>query len=456
MDVLETYTPQISVLGAILLQPELMGEAMLSLTADDFQSGLCRAAWQAMTDLFRNGKTPDVILVKDALNGFPDVPQFLTSCMEAAPMASGFRDHVDALRKQAMLCRLRDIGRELMECSDIDEAAALMDRGNAATVRCSARERRNMAEMFRSFGDRHSSSAKPDFLPWPIKPLNEGVKVVKGKYIVIGGYPSDGKTAFALQCAIAQADGRRKVAFYSFETDADTVEDRAMSCMANISMNAIQNNRLDDDDWARYAHASGHTEKPFQVVAASDMTVDDIRADALANRYQVIYIDYLQLINPPRRSRYSTRYEEVTEISRSLQKLAKSTGITVVALSQMSRPSADKKSNISEPTMHNLRESGQIEQDADVIMLLYRTNQRDILAPRYLTVGKNKEGATGTWMLDFDGKHQRFSMSPYQGESPLAKVKGKTKPTPVLDQKPEREIPGQYSILNGDDPLLPF
>lgn len=453
MDSLETYTPQVSVLGAIMLQPELMGEAMLSLSADDFQSPNCRVCWQSMTRIFREGQNLDVVLLRDALTGFPNASAFLASCMESAPMAGNFQAHVQALKRQSMLIRLKDLGRTLSECSDLDEALGLLSKANEISIQRSARERRSMEQMMRSFGERHSAQVMPDFLPWPLKPLNDGVKVAGGKFLVIGGYPSDGKTAFALQSAMVQADRGRRAAFYSFETDANTVEDRALACAAQISMEVIQDNRLTDDDWGRYAQSGELSGRPFDVVAASGMTVDDIRADALAHRYQVIYVDYLQLITPARRNNNFSRFDEVSEISRGLQQLAKTTGITVVALSQMTRPAADKKGNVPPPTMHNLRESGQIEQDADVIMLIYRRNHKDIRAPRYLDVAKNKEGRTGSWTLHFDGIHQTFSLATNQ-EPPegMPKPIKPHRPTSVLNQEQYE----QYRILDGKDPNLPF
>lgn len=453
-DQLETYTPQLSVIGAILLWPENMGEAMQQLRPEDFLHPGCRVVWQEMCRMFRNGQTVDVVLLRDALTGFDNATAFLTSAMEVAPYAANFRAHIRALKRQAMLNRLRDLGKSLAEAADLDEATALLDQGNAISIRSAARERRSMDGMLRSFADRHSSQVKPDFLPWPIRPLNDGVKVTGGKFVVIGGYPSDGKTAFAIQSAVCQAGKNRRAAFYSFETDADTCEDRALACMAGISMEAIQDNRLTDADWQSYAQQSAFADLPFEVIAAAGMTVDDIRADALAHRYQVIYVDYLQLITPSRRNNSFSRFDEVSEISRSLQQLAKTTGITVVALSQMTRPAADKQGKVPAPTMHNLRESGQIEQDADVIMLIYRLDHKDIRAPRYLDVAKNKEGRTGRWALQFDGAHQRFALAARQDDAPpMPAAKKSHARTPVLSRD-NAQMP--FQEINGEDPHLPF
>lgn len=434
MDILDSYTLEQSVLGTIIINPSLMGEAVLSLSAEDFQIPDCKACWQAMNRLFREGNMVDIPLLLAALTGYPNAGQFLMDCMEAAPYAVNIPAHIKALKHQSMLARLRDLGQSLSVCIDLDEALELLAKGNNISIYRAARDRRNMSQMFQSFANRHSAKTVPEYLPWPMKPLNDGIKVAGGKFVVVGGYPSDGKTAFALQSAMVQAENGWKTAFYSFETDADTAEDRLLSHLAQISMEAIQDNLLTNDDWSRWAEASGkRAEFPFDIVTASEMTVDDIRADALAHRYQVIYVDYLQLISPGRRNSNFSRFDEVSEISRRLQQLAKTTGITVVALSQMSRPAADKKGNVPAPTMHNLRESGQIEQDADVIMLIYRRNQKDIRAPRFLDVAKNKEGRTGHWTLCFDGAHQSFSMSESQDPPEGMPPKKRTHySTPVL------------------------
>lgn len=455
IDIADSYSPQISVIGIILLDPKLMGEASLLLSAEDFQHPGCRMCWQAMQKIFREGREIDPVLLRDSLTGADNVNQFLMACMDAAPTAANFLAHVQALKRQAMLARLKDIGQLLTDCTDIPEAMELLDKANEISIQRQARERRNMAGMLSSFGARHAEQARPDYLQWPFRPLNEGIHAAGGKFIVIGGYPSDGKTAFALACAMVHARQQKSTVFYSFETDCNTVEDRLLATIANINMDNIQNNTLDDGAWQRFAGVSDASQWPFEVVAAAGMTVDDIRADALAHHYSVIYVDYLQLINPGRRSRNENRFEEVSEISRGLQRLAKTTGITVIALSQMARPQADKKGNVPEPSMHNLRESGQIEQDADVIMLLYRMDQKNIRAQRKLTIAKNKEGRTGRWWLDFDGEYQRFAMAQKQdGKESLPAAKGRHHPTPVLGESPQEQR--SFYEVNGDDPNMPF
>ena len=140
------------------------------------------------------------------------------------------------------------------------------------------------------------------------------------------------------------------------------------------------------------------------------MTVADIQALSQSLHLDVIYVDYLQNVAPERGRRNQSAYERVTELSNSLQQMARRTGITLVALSQLSRPDKAKNGSTPAPTMSSLRQSGQIEQDAKIIMLLYREDASRRNGPRILKVEKNKEGQAGFALrLRFEGETQRFT-----------------------------------------------
>lgn len=133
--------------------------------------------------------------------------------------------------------------------------------------------------------------------------------------------------------------------------------------------------------------------------------------------------------------------------------MSQNTGISVVALSQMTRPAPKSDGTYPEPTMHNLRESGQLEQDADVIMLLYRLDQNNIKAQRRLAIPKNKEGEIGRFTLDFDGKYQQFSLADEPDErAKMPAPRGKTHRTPVLSEMQQES----YYEISGEDEKLPF
>ena len=187
--------------------------------------------------------------------------------------------------------------------------------------------------------------------------------------------------------------------------------------------------------------------RKLELIQASGMTAQDIRADALARRYEVVYIDYLQLIEPE--SRKVNRTEQVSAISRSLQKFAHGTGRLVVALSQLSRQEKASEDKLVEPTMSDLRESGQIEQDADAILLLYLEEPaRREESRRILKIAKNKEGTAGKVYLVFDGPFQRFRESAIEEPAPAAKRQ--TYKRPPKEQLDFFDLPGP------DEEPMPF
>ena len=142
----------------------------------------------------------------------------------------------------------------------------------------------------------------------------------------------------------------------------------------------------------------------LSLIRASSMTVEDIRAYTLAHRFDVIYVDYLTLIRAPGK----TEFDQATYISKALHQMAQDLNITVVALSQLSRADKAGEDKLVEPTMSDLRESGQIEQDADVVMFIFREEPGLLRSRRILRVAKNKEGETGQIPLVFRGETQTF------------------------------------------------
>lgn len=168
------------------------------------------------------------------------------------------------------------------------------------------------------------------------------------------------------------------------------------------------------------------------MVRSSSMTVEDIAAYTRAKRFDVIYIDYLTLIQAPGR----TEFDQATYISKALHRLAQDTGVTVIALSQLSRPESGK---VKPPTLASLRSSGQIEQDADIVMFIYREEPGMLRSRRILAVAKNKEGETGRVPLLFNGETQTFRVD----TNGLIKVK---RQEPEYKQASFYELPGSEPL----------
>lgn len=207
---------------------------------------------------------------------------------------------------------------------------------------------------------------------------------------------------------MAQAKAGYRVGYYSLETKPEKMADRMFASLAKVSMGQIKSRTFGAYEWEKFAEAANcvATVCPFDVIRAAGSTVDDITTDAIGHGYQVIYVDYVQLVQVPG-VRNSDRYAQVTAASQGLKTFAQSTNTAVVALAQLSRPDKEGKSgNYVPPSMHSFRESGQLEQDADVAFLVYPSDPNDNSSNRVFKIGKNKEGPRPNVELAFRGDTQ--------------------------------------------------
>lgn len=392
---------QVGVLGSVLISPELAAKVVAETSEDDY-SGQCLSIFRAIKSLFMQGKPADVVLIRELL-GEAYTPTLL-QIMEVTPSAANVDHYIRAAKEKGRLLRLRDIGQQLQDAEDLDAASDLLEKANKAMVKRSGVQIVTMEQALSSFWERHEG--EKEYLSWPIDGLQDKLYAEAGDFIILGGYPSDGKSALALQMAYHMAMTKR-VGFFSLETSDRKLFDRMMSSVARIPMDRIKTNGMSDQDWERAGQCSGEiSARNLEYIPASGMSVSDIQAISFAQRYDVIFVDYLQLINGKGRDRFSV----VTDISIGLHTMAQSTGIVVIALAQLNRPEKKAQDKITPPpTLSSLRESGQIEQDADIVFMLYRPSFHD--QRRELMILKNKEGRLGRLTLDFDGQHQTFTRS---------------------------------------------
>ena len=398
------YMAQDSVLGAMLIDQRITGEVIASLRAEDFDEGPRREMFTAFRDLFLAGETVDPVTVLHRM-GREDkaMRTYAAQLMELTPTANNFREYAAIVREEAKRGKLRALGAALAEGPDLEAAAGLVEE---AADLLAGRKRVRSSSMVEAILDFYGRmEQKPDYLSWGLGFLDEGLYAHRGSFVVLGGRPSDGKTAFALFTAYHQAKTMR-VGFFSLETDRETLFDRLFGSISRVSSKHIKRRELTEDDYAALAGKSREMEgRDLHLIEAQGMTVQDIQAYALAARFDVIYIDYLQLI---RTERKGSRYDAVTQISMDLHTLAGKHKITVVALSQLSRPGKEREKKRLPPVLADLRESGQIEQDADSVLFLYRDEPEALRSPRTLAIAKNKEGETGRVPLKFDGDTQTF------------------------------------------------
>lgn len=242
---------------------------------------------------------------------------------------------------------------------------------------------------------------KPEYISTGLRVLDNNLHLVPGNFVVIGGRPSAGKTALSLQLACEIAKNGRKVAYFSLETDPDTLYARIIANQLGVPLHTVKNKTVSIDELDRLEDIKKY---PLFVRSAAGKSVGWIRTQSIRMQAKVVFIDYLQLIH---QAGAKDRYSAVTEISMALHEFAQSTGTLVVALAQLNRETA--RAGIP-PTAADLRESGQIEQDADAIILLAQKvkTQKRPEEHYHFALEKNKEGNVGSLDITFQMETQQF------------------------------------------------
>lgn len=428
---------QAGCIGAVLQKPELAAQ-LLSATAENDFDGPGRVAYLAISRLFSEGKAPDPVQVGELTGG--RYHEYLLQCMDVVPSVSQLPRYIDLVRDRAKLSRVREICTAALGAETLSGISENVQQAAEALAENRRQRVFGLSELLLDFYDRKRNGET--YLPSGLPALDSRLFLSAGDYVILGGRPSRGKTALAIQMALRQSRDYR-VGFYSLETEKGKVTDRLLSHYARISMDRMKRADLTDTDWDTLASATTALTDHYhlEVVEAAGCTVDEIFQTALARRHQIIYIDYLQLAQGTGKS----PYEVVTGISKRIHQLSQIHKIMVVALSQLSRQ-GDKG---EEPGMADLRESGQIEQDADAILMIYWQDAKKPSGPRWLKVAKNKEGETGRLGLDWNGSTQTFTPMTSREAPPAPKTRPVNLPksTPV----PEEWEPDQMSIEEDQD-----
>ena len=417
---------QLSCIGSALLQPELIPRLLSELRETDFD-GSFRALYQAIRGLYNDGVPVDPVTLLDRAG--QEYRDLVTGILERTPSAANFGAYSEICRKEAQLQAVRDLAAELRTAMTIEDMRLLHARIGDMITGSQRRKPRTMAELMADFVRRKTEGET--YITTGMSTLDGAIYLSGGDLVILAGQPSRGKTVLGLQLAMNQAK-RYRVGFFSLETSAAKVADRLVAQWSGVSMEAIKLARLSDEEWQSVGDATAYLAQTencqLEVMEAAGMTVDEIFAVAKARKYQIIYVDYLQIIT----GSGSSRYEVVTNISARLHTLSQQTGILTVALSQLNRSSTQGKTE--EPYMSDLRESGQIEQDADAILMIYCKDKDKTDGDRILKIAKNKEGTTNKVYLRWDGKVQRLTASSARRDAPLPRYKPLPDSTPVPPQ----------------------
>jgi len=421
-----------SVLGAILIENRALDQAVEILREEDFYREGHRTIFRVMSRLGDRRDAIDLITLKeelaregrlDAIGGAP----YISSLLDGVPRSANVEHYARIVKEKAILRNLIGSANRILDrCFDGQDAAtSLLDEAEKeifslaeTQMRSAFVHLREVAKPTLEYIDRVQQHQELiTGLATGFEKLDEMTSGLQNTdLIVVAGRPSMGKTAFALN--IAQAVGTRMgkhVGIFSLEMSREQVFLRMLCGQARVDAHQLRTGRLGAEEWSRLTPAfSDLTEAPIYIDDSAGMTVFEMRAKARRLKAEkgldLLVVDYLQLMRG--RDRSESRNQEISEISRSLKALAKEIGIPVIAVSQLSRAPEQRTGN-HRPQMSDLRESGAIEQDADVILLLfreeyYKQNDPDLEGRAELIVAKQRNGPTGVVDLVFIRDYTRF------------------------------------------------
>ena len=442
-------------LGAALIDSSLVPRIVTDLKAEDF-SGNGLLVYKAMADLFRSsrsGEDVDAVAVAHYMGDTAEARSLVAQFMGCSPNFSEINRYIEITRKSSKLSRLRDLGANLAASATLEEAIGAADGISEQLLERPGLKGYGPQELLQSFYDRHRNPGEKN--NWKLRSVGDYVRMRKGQFIIIGAEPSGGKTAFALE-QMWEWSLTKRVLFVSLETDADLIFDSQMASLAGISMDALETDSLTQKDWERAKEVESEIlSRTFKILPASGLGLSGIKAAAISYRADIVIIDYMQIIQL--HGKKGSRYETITEISMALHIMAQSTGMTIIALSQVTN--RDPSSRNSPLTIHSARESGQIEADADVILMIDKHVEKDLLesgcrANRVLRIVKNKRGRCCNIPAMFDGRTQRFEKAPipnpeWRSIQRAQKNKARSLKSNSLDNAEPAEL-SQMSILSSD------
>lgn len=393
---------QAAVLGCLLIDPSLCGEIFARVQAEDFVTPEYRHVYEAARRLFFSGRAVDAVTICHEAGG-DMYRKLLMDIMDVTPTAAGWLEYVEILLADVRLYRLHLAGDRLANCTTEEEAQTVLSQ-----IRLDARSDQRMRKVpikqgLVTFHERQSQ--KPEYLSYGIGGLDQRMNTEPGDFIVIGGRPSAGKTAFALQLAKHMSE-KRRVGFFSLETSPEKLYDRLVAQSCLVDFGQIKHRKIAEDDYGRIIARQVELGKlNLDVWESPGASVEDICSTTLAERYDIIFVDYLQLLRETGKN--ANRTEAVSRMSIGLHRFAQDQKVIVIALVQLGRPEKEAKGQKA-PRMESVKESGQIEQDADALILLYLTEPDNPRSDRRVKIAKNKDGDLGSFDMDFEGRFQHF------------------------------------------------
>ncbi len=430
-----------AILGCMLTDKDSIISAIEVLKADDFYREDNKAIYEAMLALYGRGEPIDIITVKAELveNGkFDQVGglEYLAILPEKVPTTTNVEKYIKIVEEKSMLRNLIKTANEMIaagydQTEDVEDIMNLAEKkifniiqnkGNKGTTPIKDILVETFSELERLYNQKgYITGVETGFVDLDYK--TSGFH--KSDLIIIAARPAMGKSAFAINIAThAATNNNTPVVIFNLEMSKEQVANRILCSEAMVDSNKIRTGKIDDNEWIKLANASGRlADAPIYIDDTPGISIMEIRARCrklkLEKDIGLVVIDYLQLVQGSGKKNAS-REQEISEISRSLKILAKELDIPVIALSQLSR-GAEKRDD-KRPMLSDLRESGAIEQDADIVMFLYRDDYYNEDSEKKniaeIILAKHRGGSTGTVELLWLGNYTKFAnIEKYRNEN---------------------------------------
>ncbi|HVI60747.1 MAG TPA: replicative DNA helicase [Candidatus Saccharimonadales bacterium] len=435
-----------SLLGALLIDSDAIVKVADSVHARDFFEPRHQRIYEAINQLYQAHDAIDVLTLTDKLrnNGHLDDvggPSYLTELTNFVPTAAHVEQYADIVAQKALRRRLIAASKDIVNLG-YDESKQLRELIEEAETRLFEVSQTHikqsvisletiLAESFDRLDDLHKDKQKIRGIPTGFKDLDEKLAgFQRSDLVILAARPSMGKTALALNFAHNIAvQASEPVLVFSLEMSKEQLVDRLLSMESGVDAWALRTGNLTDADFEKIGHAMGTlSEAQIFIDDSPGITVSDLRTKARREAHKrplgLIIVDYLQLMSGAGRfGNDFNRVQEISEISRGLKGIARELNVPVLALSQLSRSVESRSPQI--PQLADLRESGSIEQDADVVAFIYREEYYNPETDRKkitdILIKKHRNGPVGNLELYFDNEKQRFRSIDTKHQDPFTK-----------------------------------
>ena len=423
-----------STLGGMLLSQEAVAEVFEMVSPVDFYAPKHELIFNAVLSLFGKGEPTDVIAVSDELNKQGNLlkaggADYLHSLTSYVPTAANASYYAKIVADKAILRRLIEAGTRIAQAGydSQGEVEDLVNQAQAEVYKVVSQSSKedyvglsdSIEAAIREIETAQQRGGELTGIPTGFTDLDAFTHGLHpGQLVIVAARPAVGKSTFALDIARAAAIKHNKATiFFSLEMGRAEIAMRMLSAESSIYLQSMRKGNVSEADWTRLAAVRGKiNDAPLYIDDSPNMSLVEIRAKCRRLAQQVdlkmVVIDYIQLMSSGKK--VESRQQEVSEFSRALKLLAKELGIPVVALSQLNRQAEQAKDK--RPELSHLRESGSLEQDADVVVLLHREGIFERDHPRAgeadLILAKQRNGPTGTVTVAFHGQYSRFVNMP--------------------------------------------